>query len=163
MNPIRRNSLARGAILTVAGLGAVVMLAAAAPAMARGGDSFGEKCGAAQDTSWQSIGALAQKLEGEGYTDLLRVVRKDGCYSVIARKDEARPMKLWLNPASLEVTGFSKIPPKHFRGGKGKHGFHGKHDRSDMHDRMGRHDRAGMQGNPSAAAAPEQPSQPKDN
>lgn len=158
MNPTRTRSLTRGVALTAAGLGTVLLLAAAAPAMARGSDTPGEKCGASQDTTWQSIGAVSQKLETEGYTDFLRIERDDGCYEVIARKGEARPIKLWLNPASLEVTGFSKIPPKHFRGGKGKH------DGKDMHDRHGMmgqgkpgHDK------PGAKPAQEQPSQPKDN
>lgn len=118
MSTMRKRGLIGGTAVIAAGLGAVLLLSAAAPAMARDKDAFGEKCGAAADTSWQPLSALSQKLEGEGYTDLLKVQRDDGCYEVVARKGEERPMKLWLNPASLEVTGFSKIPPKHFRGGR---------------------------------------------
>ena len=164
MTPTRKISLARGAVLTAAGLGTAVLLAAAAPAMAKGGGDFGEKCGSTADTSWQPITAVSQKLESEGYTDFLRIVRKDGCYQVVARKDEARPMKLWLNPASLEVTGFSKIPPKRhgFKGermggqrmGDGHHGMKGEMKRGP-----------GMQdGRPMPGSdAPAQPPQPQDN
>lgn len=96
------------AALLVAGLGAALLLGAG-PAMAKGGPEVGERCGAGADTRWQSIAALSEKLEAEGYTDFLRVQRSRGCYDVIARKADERPLRLWLNPASLEVTGFSRI------------------------------------------------------
>lgn len=115
MSTVRKRGLIGGAALAVAGLGAALVLTASAPAMARDDDDFGERCGAAADTTWQPLSAVSQKLEAEGYTEFLRVERDDGCYEVIARKGDAAPEKLWLNPASLEITGFSKIPPKHFR------------------------------------------------
>lgn len=94
--------------LLVVGL-AAAMLLGAGPATAKGGPQLGERCGAGADTQWQSIAALSEKLEAEGYTDFLRVQRSRGCYDVIARKSDERPMRLWLNPASLEVTGFSRM------------------------------------------------------
>ena len=165
MTTTRKTSLKRGTALTVAGIGTAVLLAAAAPAMARGGDAFGEKCGSTADTEWQTIGAVSQKLETEGYTDFLRITRDDGCYEVVARKADERPMKLWLNPASLEVTGFSKIPPKAFRGhmGKGHHGKKGGQMQGGM--MQGGMMQGGMKGGQMQDGAPmmEQPPQPQDN
>jgi len=119
MTPIpeqARSRPIRKAALLAAGLGAVLMLAAA-PAMAKGGHATGERCGAAAGTDWEPIGAVSEKLEAEGYTDFLRIQRARGCYEVIARKPDERPIRLWVNPASLEVTGFSRMWRPHASAG----------------------------------------------